>query len=129
MFIGEWWLPGNSDNKFGGVLSVTENKKFELMLIGDFQSENWREDLIYGNATKTTENKQNYFILHTNHKVQSSYLGFSKSKYLVHKFLKTSISKGVFQHRFLNCNLKSNNYSKIHSISNRKVKPDPDGSL
>jgi len=129
LYIGEWWLPNKSDNKFGGILSVIENKKIELILIGDIQSEIWREECIMGNASKITENKKSNFILYSNYKVQSSYLGFSKTKYIVHRFLKTSFNAGFSQNKFLCFNLKSDNYSKIHSISNRKTEQDSNGSL
>jgi hypothetical protein len=119
-FIGEWWLPSNKENKIAGTLTIKENRKFELLLIGDFSVDNW-EDCIIGKATKTSENKRKSIILYQCQKLITANIGFVKSNFNVERLLITSklIEKPVTH--FSSCNILSENFARFRSKSNIKA--------
>lgn len=120
-FIGEWWLPCNKENKIAGTLTIKKNRKFELLLIGDFSVDNWEEDCIVGRATKTSENKRKSIILFQCQKTITANIGFVKCNFNVERLLITEriIEKPVKQ--FSSCNILSDNFARFRNKSNIKA--------
>lgn len=128
-YIGEWWRPDKPKERIAGTLTIIENMRFELLLVGDFTSTDWSLEYILGVATKNTENKLNSFILYKLHKIDTANIGFVKSKYSVSRILKSTLKSVENITRFLSCNLKSSNYSKIHNISHQSFTQNQDDSF
>ena len=128
-YIGEWWLPENESIRIAGTLTIVENKKFTLTLIGELKNKSWKIDKIVGIASKPDENRSYCFILYTNYKLNSSNIGYIRSKYSIFKLLKSGFKSVTEVNEFISFTIVSENFAKVHKLSSQKIDFGDNGNL